>query len=183
MIHFKKNTFWFSVVVGLWLLFATAANAGIATVIKDFEVLKLLYYAGAAIVAAIVAIKVTKIKLLQHDDSIRKTNERVDGLDSDFKQRLYNKDGSPIYMTKTVCREEKFDDEKRQDKGHRALCEKINKLEEIVSKSNTSQSDLATAIGILTVRVDQYMNAEKENNLINKIDLLIKEMKKDKIGQ
>ena len=137
----------------LLLGFTAIGNAGVNPAIKDWDFLKFLFWiciiVGNWVVSAIVTHKVVQIKIKMHDEGIFTLGTKIGKVEEGVNKKLYKEDGSSIYVPRPECDKEKADTERRHDKGTRALCKKIEKLEEAMSGLTKYQGDLAVSVSNL----------------------------------
>ena len=164
--YFSKRYGVFLICCIIWLLFSGLAYGGVSAKFGDWAFLKFVFWIalviGGWVVSGIVSHTIVKMKVKVHDDMIADLVKLQNELSSSINRKLYDKNGRLLYMQKEDCRLEKEEKERRQDKSHRFLCNKIDKLEKIVSDFITFQSELSTSIKLLSSRMDQYLDEEKK---------------------
>jgi len=116
---------------------------------------------GSWLVSGIVAFTTIRlsIKILRKETD--ENRQRILYVEQNISKRLYDTDGTPIYMTAKKCTEQNLERDKRKDDSTRATCDKIKEVKVSVDKLYVSQNALNSLVSNLLGRFDQYIENKK----------------------
>ena len=98
---------------------------------------------GGILLAAFKSIFTTKA---EHEESIKQ-----------IMSRLYDDDSMPLFIPRKECKTSNKERERRIDTSQRAICSKIEKIEDSMEVIKSSQNNTNIEIGNLVGRFDQYL--------------------------
>ena len=112
---------------------------------------------GSWLVSGIVAFTTIRlsIKILRKETD--ENRQRILFVEQNINKRLYNTDGTPIYMTAKKCTEQNDERDKRKDDVTRATCDMIIEVKKTVEKLTDNQFELNKSVNNLIGRLDPYI--------------------------
>jgi len=116
---------------------------------------------GSWLVSGIVAFTTIRlsIKILRKETD--ENRQRILFVEQNINKRLYDTDGTPIYMTTKKCTEQNLERDKRKDDSTRVTCDKIKEVKVSIDKLYVSQNALNGLVNNLLGRFDQYLENKK----------------------
>jgi len=130
-----KTTLWLAIVIGSWLISGAVA----------FTTVRL------------------SIKMLTKETA--ENRKKILIVEQSINKRLYNTDGTPIYMSAKICKDQNIERDKRKDDATRITCDKILDLKKTIEKLSQNQLELNKSVSYFIGKVDQYIKSTEDKQL------------------
>jgi len=115
---------------------------------------------GSWIISGAVAFTTVRLSIKMLRKETDENRQRILFVEQNINKRLYEADGTPIYMTAKICKEQNIERDKRKDDSTRMTCDKIIEVKKSVDKLYTGQNALNSLVSNLIGRFDQYVKNE-----------------------
>jgi len=120
----------------------------------------LIIIVGSWIISGAVAFTTVRLSIKMLTKETDENRKRILIVEQNINKRLYDTDGTPIYMTAKKCTEQNLERDKRKDDSTRMTCDKIIEVKKSVDKLYTGQNALNSLVSNLIGRFDQYVKNE-----------------------
>uniref|UniRef100_A0A6M3JLA4 Uncharacterized protein n=1 Tax=viral metagenome TaxID=1070528 RepID=A0A6M3JLA4_9ZZZZ len=115
---------------------------------------------GSWIISGAVAFTTVRLSIKMLRKETDENRQRILFVEQNINKRLYDTDGTPIYMTAKKCTEQNLERDKRKDDSTRITCDKIKEVKVSIDKLYVSQNALNSLVSNLIGRFDQYVKNE-----------------------
>ena len=112
---------------------------------------------GSWLISGAVAFTTVRLSIKILTKETDENRQRILFVEQNINKRLYNTDGTPIYMTAKKCIKQNDERDKRKDDATRATCDMIIEVKKTVEKLTDNQFELNKSVNNLIGRLDPYI--------------------------
>ena len=115
---------------------------------------------GSWLISGAVAFTTVRLSIKILAKETDENRKKILIVEQNINKRLYDPDGTPIYMSAKKCTEQNLERDKRKDDSTRMTCDKIIEVKKSIDKLTDNQFELNKSVSKLIGRFDQYVKNE-----------------------
>jgi len=117
---------------------------------------------GSWLISGAVAFTTVRLSIKILTKETDENRKKILFVEQNINKRLYDTEGTPIYMTLKKCHEHNVERDRRRDDVLRNTCDKITEVKQAISKLSDNQLDLNKSVSNLIGRVEQYIKSSEK---------------------